>query len=171
MTHLFGCSCQQEWQQEDGEDRGSEPTAEVFMSDQEIMGATRGRLDGLGWWKVVITVHTLLLPILCYLQNLHFSSIQLSGHQLTSLHRDLSVVDPFSITCLLVSLPSWPTLDSRLISFPLSEISIPLNSPSIQLIPHPWLDPTFHLLWPKPKQLNTAGEEHTKVLTSPTLYW
>lgn len=94
---------------------GSEPNVKVFMSGQEV----RRWHQQEGTWmaqpdeKIVATVHTLLLPnqvnskisILC---------IQLSDHQLISLHWDLKIADPpLFITCLLPSLPSSPTWDSK----------------------------------------------------------
>lgn len=94
---------------------GSEPNVKVFMSGQEVRrwhqqeGTRMVQPDEKSW----------PLSILYYCQYQVNSKIsilcnQLSDHQLISLHWDLKIADPpLFITCLLPSLPSLPTWDSK----------------------------------------------------------
>ena len=90
---------------------GSETNAKVFMSDEEVRRWHQQEGTGM----VQPDEKSLPLSILYHCQyqvtsKISILCIQLSEHQLISLHWDLKIADsPLSITCLLLSLPSLPT--------------------------------------------------------------
>lgn len=93
--------------------------------------------------------HTLLLSLLLLLPNLNFlySVIRPPAH-FPPLGSQCSrcIVDPLSCLLLPPILTSFlRTLDSEACFIPFECVVSAVNPLSIQLAPHPWLDPTFHL--------------------------